>query len=807
MNGLWLDLRFGIRILLARPALTIVALFALALGIGANTALFSILYAVLWKPFPFPEAERLVIVWEKNTDKDMNVVSPGNYLDWKAQNRVFEDIAAFAQTSFVNLTGGGMPEQVSIQYASPNLFRVLGTRPALGRDFHAKDGTGEDRTVILSHNLWTRRYGADPSIVGKDILTNSRKARVVGVMPKNWNWFVREGSMFGKPPELWMAFPIVESLRKDGRYLTTVARLKPGVSVKEAQANLTLIAEQLAQQRPVKNAGWSTNVVPLRQQFSGNLRKPLWVLSGAVVFVLLIACTNVANLMLARALSRHREMAVRSALGAKRRHLIRQLLTESVLLSLEGGAAGIAIAVWGTELLSLLATRAGLDLGNVTLNLPVLIFALVLSVLTGIVFGIVPAAVASKLNVSNQLKEGSRGSSSLHTGRLRNALVVLQLTTALVLLAGAMLLIQSFSRLTNIDPGFDAQKVLTFKLVLPMAKYPEDSHRIQLFRNVVERMQSLPGVTSAGMTSFLPFSGPPAGTSFHIQGLPNPPPGQDRMTNVFVTDDSFFHTLRIPLKQGRLYSRAEMEQRKDVVVINEALARTYFPGENPIGRKITIDMRYENVPSEIIGIVGDMKQQQLDQPVRPSVYWPHPELTYSFMTIVMRTAGKPMDVAPLVRDTIQQIDRDQPIADLRTLKDWLGDSTARVRFNMILLSILAGIALVLAAAGLYGVMSHAVVQRTQELGIRMALGASRRDVFTLVLKEGSRILLIGSLIGFCVAIALTRLMQSMLYNTSNTNPVAYAVVFAVLICSGLIACWVPSRRASRVSPIEALRYE
>ena len=808
MRTLLQDLKYGIRVFASKPGFTIVALLALILGIGANSALFSILYAVFWKPLPYKDADRLVIVWERSQRQNMNVANPANFMDWKEQNNVFEDMASFAQTGSTNLTGGNIPEQVPVQYSNPNLFKVLGTRPALGRDFLPTDGQGDDIVVILSHNLWVRRYGADPSIVGKDILTNSRKARVVGVMPKNWNWFVKEGSIFGKPPELWIAFPITNEMRtRRGRYLTTVARLKPGVTLKQAQANMDLLAAKFAKQYPEFNTNWGVNVVPIRDQFSGKLRKPLWVLSGAVLFVLLIACTNVANLMLARALARGREMAVRSALGAHKRRLIRQLLTESVLLSVVGGIAGLFLAIWGTEALALLGQRAGIDFGSIKLNLPVVAFSLGISVLTGLIFGIAPALIASKWNLSEQLKEGSRGTSGQEVGALRNALVVVQLTIALVLLAGATLLIQSFSKLTSIDPGFDAKSVLTFRLVLPSLKYPEHPQRFEFFRKVVERLGALPGTKSVGITSYLPFGGPSAGTGFTIEGQPDPPPGQDRVTNVFVVDDGFFRTLQVPLMQGRTFTRTEVNQRKDVVLINETLAKLYFPGQDPIGKRITIDMRDENVPSTIIGIVGDMKQQQLDESILAAVYWPYPELPYTFMTVVMRTETDPMDSAPAAVATIHEIDRDQPLAELTTLEERLGDSTARAQFNMVLLVLLAGVALTLAAAGLYGIMSHAVQQRTREMGIRMALGASSGDVFKLVLKEGSRILILGSLIGCAATLVLTRVMQSMLYDTDTSNPLTFVIVMGVLLLTGLIACWVPSKRAARVHPMEALHYE
>jgi predicted permease len=804
------DLQYGFRSLIRKPGLTFIALITLALGIGANTALFSILYATLWKSLPYRDADRLAIIWETKPSEGrfQNVGNPANYWDWKEQNHVFEDMAGFAQTGSVNVTGTDAPEQVSIQYATPNLFQVLGVKPILGRPFGGKDGVGEDLTVILSHGLWTRRFGADPTIVGKQILVNSRKALVVGVMPPGWTWFVKEGSMFGKPPQIWMAFPITPDLRKrQGRYLSMVGRLKPGITIQKAQANMAQLSKQFEHQYPDFNKGWGVNVVPLREQFSGNLRKPLWILTAAVGFVLLIACTNVANLMLARAISRSREMALRSALGAQRIRLIRQLLTESVLLSVLGGLAGLALAVWGTQALTLLGQRASIDFGSVRMNWIVLGFAFLLSVITGLFFGIVPSVIASGWNTAEQLKEGARGSTDLRTGKLRSFLVVSQLAIALLLLSGSALLIQSFWRLSSVNPGFDTKHVLSFHLVLPTAKYPEDANRIQFFRNLIDKIKSQPEAKSAGIINFLPFGGPAAGTSLHIEGVPDPPAGQDRITNVLVADNGFFQVLQIPLKQGRLFTNTEMTQQKGVVLINEAFAEKFFPGQNPIGRKVTIDMKDVNTPTLIVGIVGNAKQEHLEVPAEPAAYWPHPELAYTFMSIVVRTEGNALDFAPVAATLLRQIDPTQPMADVRELQDLLGDSTARARFNMLLLSILAGVALILAIAGIYGVMSHAVLQRTQEMGIRMALGAGKSDVFKLVFKEGSRILTFGTIIGVVATFLLTRLMKSLLFETSTSDPAILIAVVGALLISGLLACWLPSRRASKVSPMEALHYE
>ncbi len=781
----------------------------LALGIGANTALFSILYAVLWKPLPYNEPDRLAIVWETNrqTEEMQNVANPANFFDWKAQNQVFTDMAAFAGSA-ATLNADNRPEEVPIQFVTSNFFQVLRANPLLGRTFVPADETSEDRIVILNHGLWMRRFAGDAKVIGKKILLNGRPCTIVGVMPAGFRWHLTDnGFITSKPPQLWVKYtiPAADRVRR-GRFLTVVARLKPGVSLQEAGANMTVLAKQLESRFYDFNAGWGANVVGLREQLAGDLRKPLWILGGAVAFVLLISCSNVASLLLSRALSRGREIAVRAALGAGRTRIVRQLLTESILLSVLGGAAGVLLAIWGVNALSALGYRAGIDFTNVEVNWIMLSFALGASLLTGIVFGLVPALTAARTNLNDQLKEGSRGSTG-ETGKVRGLLVVTELAVTLVLLTGAALLIQSFWRLSAIDSGFNPKQVLSFRVILPSVKYPEESHRITWFRNVLDQFRNTPGVQSAGMVSFIPFAGSTAGTNFHIAGKPKPFPDQEPMTQVFVVDDGYFKALQIPLKRGRMFSLDETVQRRKVVLVNETLAKKYFPGEDAIGKQITVFMRDENEPSEIIGVVGDVKHESVQAEIEPSVYWPHPELAYSFMNIVIRTDGDPLTFAPSAAAIVRNFDRDIPLADVRALEEWVGDSTARARFSMILLVTLAALALILALAGIYGVLSHTIIQRTQEMGIRMALGASASDVFSLLLKHGSKLIAAGILIGVAISFALTRLMRSMLYETSASDPSVFASVIGFLVVAALLACSIPSRRASKVDPLVALRYE
>ena len=804
-----MDLKYGFRTLVRKPAFTFVAILTLALGIGANTALFSILYAVLWKPFPYHEPERLVLVWEADYARNeiYNTVNPANFFDWKQQNKVFTDMAYFAGGS-ANLNADNRPEEISLQLVSSNFFSVLGTNPLYGRTFMASDDSHEERIIVLSHGLWRRRFGQDKNVIGKKVFLNGRAATVIGVMPEDFQWHFRQGSLSGKRPDLWVRWvvPPQDRIRR-GRFLSTFARLKPGISVEQALADMKNLSKQLERQYYESNAGWSSNVVPVREQTAGELRKPLFILSGAVSLVLLIACSNVANLLLSRAVSRAREISVRSALGAGRIRIIRQLLTESVLLSVCGGIIGMFIAVWGTNALTLLAARAGIELGAVAINWQMLLFAFSLSVGTGLFFGVVPAFAISRSNLNEQLKEGVRGTTS-ESGNLRNLLVVSQLAITVVLLTGAALLIQSYWRLSSIDPGFKSEKILTFRILLPELKYPEDSHRITWFQNLAERLRNVPGIRSVGMVNFLPFAGPSAGTGFHISGKPKPTPDQEPITNVFVVDDGYFRTLQIPLKRGRLFSQDEMAQRKHVVVVNEALVQKYFPNEDPLGKRITIFMRDDdNVPSQIIGIVGNVKHGSIDEQAFASVYWPHPELAYSFMNLVIRTEKDPQNFAPLAIAIVRDLDREIPVADIRTLEDWVDDSTARARFHTVLLIFLASIALILALAGVYGVISYSVAQRTQEMGIRMALGANGGNIFRLVLKHGSLLIVFGIVIGSAIAFAVTRLMRAMLYETSTTDPMIFLAAIVFLVMTALLACSIPSLRASKVDPLVALRYE
>jgi putative ABC transport system permease protein len=810
METLWQDLRLGARSLFKQPTFTIVAVVALALGIGANTAIFSVVNAVLLQSLPYRDADRLVTVWEHNRTRGnaQNVINLGNFFDWKQQNRVFEDMATFFDLTS-NLTSGGEPEEIPAQVATPNLFNVLGVNPIMGRAFTEDDGKqGAPRVVALSFGLWQRRFGGDPQIIGRKLILNGNEATVVGVMPANFNWHVKAGSMTRKIAEMWAPWQInPANLQRRGRFAMAVARLKPDVTFEQAQAEMNVLGGQLERSYDF-NANWGVNVVPLRTQFTGEIRLALLVLLGAVGMVLLIACANVANLLLVRAAGRQREVAVRAALGAGRWRIVRQLLTESLLLAGLGGLAGQALAWWGTDLLVSLAPPDLLNLPQVQINAAVLGFTLGISLLTGVIFGLVPAFEATRVNLTESLKEGGKNiGGSIRSHRLRNSLVIAEIALALVLLVCAGLLIRSFARLQSVDPGFNASNVLTMKVGLPGRKYDTDQKRISFFRQAIAQMQALPGVESAGAVSFLPFASPHAGTLVEIEGRPKMPPGQGLGTGVIVTDLNYFRTMQIPLKRGRLFTDQEAAEMRHVVVVNEAFARTNFPGEDPLGKRVVIHMKDDNQPCEIIGIVGDSKHMNLDAEVKPMSYWPHPELTYSAMTFVIRTQGDAASVANAARNVIRTLDPEQPVADVRTMESLIGTSVARARFNTLLLTIFAMVALLLAGVGIYGVMAYSVAQRTHEIGVRMALGARASDVLRLVVRRGMTLALAGVALGVVASFALTRLMETLLFNVSATDPLTFIGIPLLLVLVALLACLIPARRAAKVDPMIALRYE
>ena len=804
------DIRFGARMLLKNPLVTLVALLALALGIGANTAIFSVIHAVMLGKLPYPEPERLAVVWERQPKNDQNTINLGNFTDWKLQNNVFTDMAAFFDFRS-SLVGDGPPEVIPSQMATTNLFSVLGVNAIRGRTFTADDGKqGHLPVLVISYDLWQRRFGGDEGIIGRKIRLNEKEQTIVGVMPKDFMWHVVKGSRTKKSAEIWVPWQLSEQvLQRRGRFAMSVARLKPGVTIEQAQAEMNTIGERLAQSYPQFNTNWGVTIVPVRIQSSGELRKPLWILLGAVAFVLFIACANVANLLLARAAARKREIAVRIGLGASRWRIIRQLLIESLMLSASGGVIGLVLAWWGTRALIALGPASLTSLKDVGVNLWVLLFTASVAVVTGLLFGVLPALEAIRVNLNDSLKEGGRSTvGSLRSQRFRNVFVVTEVAFALLLLVGAGLLLRSFGRLQSVDPGFNAQSLLTFRVPLSTQKYDTDAKQVDYLRRLITEIQALPGVESAGAIDSLPFTTRHSGTSIDIVGEPNRAPGDEFHTGVCVTDLNYFRTMQIQLKRGRLFTDDEAREMRNVVVVNESFVRENLGGAEPLGRKVIIYMKDENKPSEIIGVVADNKHMGLDAKVGPVAFWPHPELVWTEMTLVVRSQSQDAaQLMPAVRDVIARLDPQQPVTDVATMEDLMSASVAKSRFNATLLTVFAVVALIMASVGIYGVMSYTVAQRTHEIGIRVALGAKRGDVLRLVLVHGMVLGLIGVAIGIAASFGLTRLLTTLLFEIDARDKTTFALVSLVLLAIMLLACYFPARRATKVNPLVALRYE
>jgi putative ABC transport system permease protein len=811
------DIRLGLRQLRKNPGFATVAILTLALGIGANTAIFSVINSVLLRPLPYYDLDRLVMVWENNSQhpNPHNTVSPPNFLDWQNRNTVFSDIS-FIFDERGNLTGSGDPEEVVVQNVSTNFFPLLGVNLLLGPGFTAENGqSGHDNVVILSYGLWKERFAGDPAIIDKPIVLNGHPLTVVGVAPKNFQWFIKDGSLTGARPQMWTPFVVPQAFHQHkqmGRFMTVVARLKPGVTHSQAQTEMSTIASQLEQEDPDFDGHWGVNVVSLREQSSGDLRPALLVLFGAVTFVLLVACANLSSLLLARAASREREMAIRTAIGAGRWRIARQLLLESLLLALIGGVVGVALAVWGTNALLVASPANLLDLRSVSLDFRVLSFAVAATLLAGLLFGFLPSYISAHSQVSETLKEGGRGSSSANRRAFaRKAFVVAQLGLALVLLTGSGLLIRSFVRLIGVDPGFDTGHLLIFKVTLPQSRYGTDQSCITFFQQLLARVSAVPGIRSASMESFPPLTGLGAATGVHILSQPSLALSDLPVANVRVIGPNYFATMSVPLRAGRIFNTQELAEEKHVAIINQAFAEKYLHGVNPLGQKAVIymksDAESESQPSEIVGVVGDVHQLGLDAAPEPTIYWPHPELVMSGMTILVRTSNDPLALLSTIRNQLQQLDRELPMSAVATMDQLLADSLSRARFTMLLLGIFALVALVLAAVGVYGLIAYSVTQRTQELGIRMAIGAQRRDVLRLVLEQGTRLTLLGVAVGVLAALALSRLLGGLLFGVSATDPLTFAGVAGLLAVVALLACFVPARRATRVDPMVALRYE
>jgi putative ABC transport system permease protein len=800
MDTLFQDARYGFRMLLKNPGFTAVAVVVLALGIGANAAIFSVVNTVLLRPLPYADPDRLMVLRETKLPQFPEFsVSPGNFLDWQKQNTVFEKMAAIQGSAF-NLSGDGEPERFRGARISAGLFEMLGVNPAQGRTFlDEEDQPGHNNVAILSHALWQRRFGADPNILGRAITLNATSYTVIGIMPPNFGFPDRE-------TDLWtpVAFSAQQAQQHGSHYISVIGRLKPGATVDQAQSEMSDIAGRIAGQFPDTNTGWDVRVTPMQEYDVRDMKFTLLVLLGTVAVVLLIACLNVANLLLARATARQKEVAIRTALGASRWRIARQLLTESVLLSIVGGGVGLLLAVWGVGLLLALAPEDLPRVKDVALDSRVLGFTLFVTLLTGLIFGLAPAMQASKPNLNETLKEGGRGSTGSHH-RVRGVLVILEVALALVLLVCAGLMIRSFLSLQQVNPGFNPRNALAVSVSLPGKKYPESDQQAAFFTQLVEKVAALPGVQAVGVTQSLPIQSDYV-LGFNIQGRPPDPPGEDVSTNYYAVSPDYFKAMGIALIRGRIFTEQDRKDAPRVAIINETMAKKYFPDEDPIGKHINVTNGPERF-REIVGIVSDVKQYGLDRPTTAQTYEPYLQTPFSSMTLIVRTEGNPASLSAAIRSQVLAVDKDQPVSRIRLLDQVVSDSVAKQRFSMTLLGVFAVLALILAAVGLYGVMSYAVTQRTHEIGIRMALGASARDVLKLVIGQGMMLALIGIGIGLVASFGLTRLMASLLFGVSATDPVTFAVISVVLTGVALGACFVPARRALKVDPMVALRYE
>ncbi|HEU4509149.1 MAG TPA: ABC transporter permease [Pyrinomonadaceae bacterium] len=813
MNTLLQDIRFGVRMLLKSPSISIVATIALALGIGANTAIFSVVNAVLLRPLPFPDPDSLVAVYETVPQRGMlrGSHSYPNFFDVRSQNTTLERVASYHGSNFI-MTGRGEPVRLIGEVVTADLFPLLGVAPALGRTFHAdEDKPSDARVVVLSHALFRERFGEDPSVLNQVITLDGRGYTVIGVMPPGFEFPIQN-----EPPQLWTTIaidaagsePVTD--QRGAHFLRVIGRLKPGVTHEQAQAEMEAIGARLAQQYPDENTNRSLRIESALHALVGEIRPMLLILLGSVACVLLIACANVANLLLARATSRHKEMAIRTALGASRVRVIRQLLTESVLLSLCGGAVGLLLAVWWSDLLIALGKDDIPRAVQVGIDLRVLGFTLGVSLLTGLIFGLAPAFHSSKSELVDSLKEGGRGTSEgARRNKMRSVLVVSELAIAVVLLVCAGLLLQSLWRLQGVNSGLRPENILTFNVGLPEVKYKYD-RQTQFFIDLKSRLEAAPGVQAASTIFPLPLSGDRFSISFEIEGRPMDPKDHPS-ADFFTTGVGYFRVMGIPIIKGRDFDDRDKHGATPVIIITETFARQHFPNEDAIGKRIKPGISSiegeDSTMREIIGVVGDVRNRSLNTEARAADYVPHTQIPFSQMVAVAKTTSEPRSLIPSVTKLVGGMDQDVPVFEVKTMEEYLAASVAAPRFSSTLLSIFAAVALVLTVVGLYGVMSYSVAQRTNEIGIRLALGAQSRDVLLMIVKQGGLLIAIGLAIGLAGAYAATRLLASLLFGITEKDPLTFAAVSALLALVALLACYVPAWRATKVDPMEALRCE
>jgi putative ABC transport system permease protein len=807
MNSILKDIRFALRGLLKHPGFTAIAVVTLALGIGGSTSIFTVVDAALLRGLPYKEPDRLYHLWEQTPKQEYpkREFSYPDYQDYQ-QNNVFEGLAAYTGGGVI-LSGDGEPESVGGPRVSANFFSVLGVEPILGRTFQAgEDSPGAAKVTVLTYGLWQRRFGGDPGIAGQALTINGESYTIIGVLPASFQFALRNN-------DLWLPYqPTPNQLTRRFMHGTNlIARLKPGIGPAEAQSELNLIAGRIEQQHNESHAGVTPQLVPLQEEIVGSVRPILLVLLAAVGFVLLIACANVASLLLTRSLARQKEVAIRSAVGASRMRIVQQLLTESVLLSLVGGAAGLLIAYWGVPALVSSLPQNQLNampfLKELSLDKGILAFSFGLSLLTGLVFGLAPALQSSRLDLNEVLKEGGRNASAGVGQRLRSAFVVSEIALAVVLLIGAGLMMKSLLRLLQTDVGFKTENLLTMTVILPPARYMQANQQIGFNDQLRERVQALPGVTGAGTVNILPLN---AGntTRFYVDGDPVPEPGNEIESNIRTVSDDYFKTLEVPLLSGRAFDARDNSDVPNVVIINKTIADRIFGGRDPIGKRL----RYAGIqvdPITVVGVVGDVKITGLDEAVKPVLYYPFRQNSSTFANLVVRTNTDPGSLVASVRNEVRSLEADAAILNVRTMDEMISQTTASFmrRFPAVLISIFAGVALLLASIGIYGVVSYSVSQQTHYIGVRMALGAGPSDILKLVLKQGLVLALLGVGIGALAAFGLMRLLRSLLFEVSANDVGTFAIVTSGLFFVALFACYLPARRATKVDPLTALRYE
>ena len=812
MDTLLKDIRYGVRSLLKHPGFTALVIVTLALGIGASTAIFSVVNTVLLRRLPYRQSERIVAIQEVDQHGKRGQVTPANFLDWRAQNTVFEHLAAIL-TRPANLATGDQAERIELAMTSANFFAVFGAQPSRGRFFIPTDEqAGHAAVVVVSHALWHRRFAGDPELVGKSIKLDGQNYTVVGLAPA--------GFQYPDKTEAWVPpFRLAPTpnermdptqVRGFGM-LSTVALLRPGVSLPQAASEMETITARLRQQYPDTNNRRFNRVVSLHEHLVGETGSMLLLLFGAVGFVLLIACANVANLLLASAASRQKEMAIRTALGASRWRVMQQLFTESTILALAGGALGLFLALWGVALMTKLLPLDFPRLAEINMDWRVLGFTLGASVLTGILFGLAPALQISRTDVQESLKESGRGASgSKRHNRLRNLLIVGEVALSVVLLAGAGLLFRSFLQLQSVKAGFTPQQVLTFRLTPSGPNYGRDADYMSFYSQVMQRISTLPGVQAVGAINTLPLvKGPTAG--FMIEGAPLLTPDKWPSTNYRGVSSDYFHAMNIPVVQGMAFTERDNEKAPLVIVINQALARRDFPNVDPVGKRINLgggkDPKGQPIWWEIVGVTADIKNLELREEATPELYTSALQDTWTGMSVVVRTTGEPASLTPEVRRIVAEVDKSAPVSEVKTMETIVSEAVTQPRFNLYLLGLFGGIALLLSAAGIYGVTAYAVTQRTHEFGIRMALGAQVGDVLKMILGQGMRLIAAGIGIGLLASFALTRLLKTLVFGVSVTDPLTFVAITLVLMFVALLACYIPARRATKVDPLIALRYE